>query len=545
MRLNVIDVPRPALGDLLAGVGVALVLLPQSLAYATLAGMPPRAGLIVAGVATLAAAPFVSSPLLQTGPTAVTSLLTFGSLSALAAPRTGEYVALAALLALGVGAVRVGVGLLRAGELAYLMSQPVVVGFTAAAAIVIAASQVPTLLGVAPPEGATMQQALVVLSAPAGWDPQAVLLGLVTVVLMLFGRRVHPLFPDVLVAVVGGVVYARLTGYGGEVVGTLPALLPTPALDLPWSAAPRLIVPAVVIGLIGFSEASVIARSFAAETESSWDVDREFISQGAANLASGLFGGFPAGASFSRSAVNRLAGGTTAWSGAITGAVVLAAMPLVGVLDRLPVAVIAGIIVGAVLPLMDPRPVLELRHYSRQQLVIASVTFVTTLLVAPQIQWAVVAGIVLAVGAHLRRERLLAIPHWRDGEVLHLRPVGVLYFGSARRLEEQVRAILDDNADVDRLVVHFDAVGRTDVTGAIALRTVFREARRDGVEVEVTDLTPTSRKIVHRVMREADDLPVERPPDPDHPPAGPAAGADDERPDPHPEPSDRSRIDPE
>ena len=142
------SLPRPTGRDALAGLSVALVLVPQSLAYAVLAGMPPAAGLAVGAVATLAAAPFVSSPYLQTGPVAITALLTFGGLAGIADPATPTYVGLAALLALLVGIVRLVIGATRAGALAYLMSQPVLAGFTPAAALVIAISQLPDMLGV-------------------------------------------------------------------------------------------------------------------------------------------------------------------------------------------------------------------------------------------------------------------------------------------------------------------------------------------------------------------------------------------------------------
>lgn len=502
---------RPEASDAIAAVSVALILIPQALAYAVLAGMPPRTGLIVAGMAAVAAAPFVSAPLLQTGPTAITSLLTFGTLSTIAVTGSTNYIALATLLAVMVGLIRIAVGLFEAGEVAYLISQPVLAGFTSSAAIVIAASQLPAVLGVEDAGGGVVPAAARALGDAGGWNIEAIGLAAATIVLMLGGKRIHPLLPGVLLAVVAGVVYVRLAGYDGALVGEFPASLPVLHLDLPLSTIPDLIAPALIIALVGFSEASAIARSFSEGTPLVWNPDREFVSQGIANVASGIFGGFPAGASFSRSAVNRHAGATTAWSGALTGVVVLAALPFAGVLRDLPLAVLGGIIIGAVLSLMDPRPFLELRHFSRQQFVISLTTFVLTLVFAPRIQWAVLVGIVLTVGAHLRRERYLTMPHWRAGEELHLRPVGVLYFGSVRRLEAMIRELMEQHEGVRRLVVHFDAVGRTDVTGALALRGLFHEIRAEGVELEVADLTPTSEKIIRRVLRESDSLSVQTP----------------------------------
>ncbi|MDX1658624.1 MAG: SulP family inorganic anion transporter [Nitriliruptorales bacterium] len=494
----------PESHDAIAGVSVALILVPQALAYAVLAGMPPRTGVIVAGVAAIAAAPFVSARLLQTGPTAITSLLTFGTLSGIAATGTGEYVALAALLAVMVGLIRIAVGLFEAGEVAYLISQPVLAGFTSAAAIVIAASQLPKAIGSDGQSEAVVVAAWEALSNVGTWDVEAIAMAAITMVLMLGGKKIHPLFPGVLIAVVGGVIYARTAGYEGELVGGFPTVFPVLDLDLPLTTIPDLVAPALIIALVGFSEASAIARNFAQSARMVWDPDREFVSQGIANLASGIFGGFPAGASFSRSALNRAAGATTPWSGMFTGLAVLAALPFAAPLESLPLAVLAGIIIGAVLSLMDPRPFLQLRHYSNQQFLISVVTFVLTLVFAPRIQWAVLVGIVLTVGAHLRRERKLAIPYWQRGETLHLRPVGILYFGSVRRLEAMIRRLSAEHPEVKRLVVHFDAVGRTDVTGALALRTLFEEIQADGTELQIVELTPTSEKIIRRVLEDTD-----------------------------------------
>lgn len=494
---------RPVLGDVVAGVSVALVLVPQAVAYAVLAGLPPRSGLVVAGVVTIAAAPFVAQPLLQTGPTAITSLLTLGSLAALTTNTAADPVALAALLALLVGLVRIAVAWRGAGEIAYLVSEPVLAAFTAAAGLVIALSQLPTILGVTVERdvGVAVEAGLAIAQV-GSWSAQTIYLGLASIATVVLLGRIHPLIPSVLVTAVAGTMTVVVLEFDVPLVGELPSALPSLDLSLPWSAVPSLAVPALVIGLVGFSEASAIARSFASDAGERWDADREFLSQGAANVAAGLVGGMPVGASFSRSAVARTAGGATAWSGAVTGVVVLLSLPFVGLLADLPSAVLAGIIVAAVLSLLDPRPMLELRHYSRQQFSIAVLTYVLTVAFAPQIQWAVLIGVLLVVAAHLRRERKLAIESVRDGEVLHLHPVGLLHFGSVQRLEDQMRVLTADREGVERVVVHFDRVGRTDVSGALVLRRLLEELRACGMEVQVQDVTRTSRAIITRVLGE-------------------------------------------
>lgn len=500
--------PRPTRGDVMAGLSVALVLVPQSLAYAVLAGMPPAVGLAVGAVATVAAAPFVSSPYLQTGPVAITALLTFGGLAGLAEPTSSEWVAMAALLALLVGVARLLIGVTRAGPLAYLMSQPVLAGFTPAAALVIAVGQLPEMLGVGAAGRGPVAVVPTLLDVGA-WHLPTIGIAVLAVVLVLGGKRIHPLFPAVLAAVVVGLLVAGATSFDGATVGSVSGAFPRPDLTLPWTRLPDLVVPALVIALVGFAEPAAIARTYAQETRTRWDADREFVSQGVANVASGLVGGFPVGGSFSRSAVARGSGARTGWSGAFTGLLVLASLPVVGVFADLPAAVLAAVIFASVLRLVRPGEVLRLRRWSRQQFMIALVTFVLTLVTAPQIQVAIIVGVVLSVVAHLRRELAIAAPHWVEGDTLHVRPLGVLYFGSAHRLEDQVTGLLSDHPDVDRLVVHMDRLGRVDVTGALALRSLVEHLHGVDVATAVVDLTPTSRKIVDRVLAEVEPA-VER-----------------------------------
>lgn len=504
-------VPRPTWADLAAGIAVALVLVPQSLAYAVIAGMPPVTGLIVAVVATLAAAPFVSSPFLQTGPVAITALLTFGGLSDLAQVASSEWVELASLLALLVGLIRLGVGSFGLGAISYVMSRPVMAGFVPAAGLVIAVSQLPAMVGVEA-GGRDTLAALTATGRLADWDMASVGLAALTVTVIVGARRVHRLVPAVMLAVAVGLAVSRFIAFEGAVVGPLPAVVPTVDLSLSWHRVPDLLLPAGVIALVGFAEPAAIARMYAQRTRSSWDADREFFGQGVANLAAGLFGGFPAGGSFSRSAVAVQAGAQTSWTGAFTGLFVLVAIPVVGLLGQLPLAVLGAVIFASVLSLLTPRPVWELRRWSRQQFVIALTTFALTVIMAPQIHWAILVGIGLSVGAHLRRETWLALPAWREGKTLHVRPTGVLFFGSAHRLEDRLTELVGEHRDVERLVLHMQRLGRADVTGALSLREMISQFGEAGVQIEITDSTRTSSKILDRVLGDSHAQGAERRP---------------------------------
>ena len=287
------EIGRFSVADIVAGISVGLVLVPQSMAYAALAGLSPVHGLYAAAIAPIAAAFFASSPFLQSGPVAMTSVLSFGALTAIAVPLTENYAMLAALLALVVGVVRIIFGLLRAGFVADLMSQPITMGFSRAAGLLIIGSQLPKFLGVEVPVTGIVSSIVWTMSNPGTWSLEATAIGGATLAVIILGRLLHPLFPGVLIAVAAGIGYSLWSGYAGPVVGDVPAVLPSISLALPWASLPHLIFPGVVIALVGFAEPAAIARTMAAQTRTRWSPDRELISQGAANFASGLVGGFP------------------------------------------------------------------------------------------------------------------------------------------------------------------------------------------------------------------------------------------------------------
>jgi len=492
-------IARRRLGDAVAGITVALIAVPQSMAYAELAGMPPHHGLYAVALPAVAAAFFASSAWLQTGPVATTSLLTFGALATLATPGSTDYIGLAALLALVVGATRVAIGLLRGGAVSYLMSMPVLRGFVVGAALLIFSSQVPSVLGIVPGDAGVMGNALLALQDPSAWDPWALGFAAATLVLILGGQKLHPLFPGVLVAVVLAVVGSVALGYAGPVVGEVPTGLPRLTLDLPWARLTDLLLPGVVIAVVGFAEAASISQAFAEHEGVSWDPDREFVSQGVANLASGLVGGFPVGGSFSRSAINHLAGAKTRLAGAITGIAVLAMLPAAGLLSALPRAVLGGIVIAAVRSLLKVRPLVDLWRLSPPQAVLGWATFALTLLLAPRIEWAVVAGVAGAVSLHLWREREVTLVVERRGETLWVRPMGVVWFGSAPALRRAIAAELA-SAPADSVVLDLSGLGRLDLSGALVLQAIVETGRARGTEFSLAAVPPRLERVVSRAL---------------------------------------------
>jgi len=487
--------------DVVAGVSVAFVLVPQSLAYAQLAGLPAEHGLYSAAFAPIAAAVIASSPYLQTGPTAITSLLVLGAVSAHAPAGTAEFAQLAAVLAVLVGGWRLLLGFVRGGPLAYLLSQPVLLGFTTATGLLIICAQLPAVLGTSAADGNPLLGALAVITDPASWHWGAVLFALAAVAVMLLGRRISPLFPAVLLITIIAIVVSAIAGYSGPTVGRLPAGLPEFTLLLPWDKVPALLVPSLIIALVGFAEPSAIARRYAAADRHNWDPNREMISQGLANVAAGLGGGYAVGGSFSRTALNRLAGARTRLSGAVSGVAALAFLPLTGLFESLPTAVLGAIVIVAVAPLVHPRSMWNLWTFTRPQAVVGLLTFVLTLALAPRVERAVLLGIGLAIAVHLWRELHITVPHWTEGDTLHLRPRGVLYFASAPALEETFTRLLAEHVDARALVVHCEGLGRVDLTGALALKAVLDDAAAAGIETELREVPPQAQAVISRVLQ--------------------------------------------
>ncbi len=483
-------VTGPSTGDWIAGVSVALVAIPQSLAYAELAGLPPQLGLYATALPSLLAALFVSSRYLQTGPVALTALLTYGAVTAGTVTDESDTIARATLLALLVGATRLLLGIARLGRVAYLLSEPVVTGFTAGAAVVIVSSQLPKIFDV-DPDGEVLAAAVSALANPAEWRWPAIAFAAGAVVAMLGGRYLHRLFPGVLVAMVVGVIVADTTGYTGSTVGDLDGGFVPLSLGFEWSEAPSLLVPAAVIAVVGFAEPASIARTFAAADRLPWSADREMISQGVANLTAGISGAFPVGGSFSRSSLNRMAGATSAWSGAVTGAFVLVVLPLAPLLEDLPTAVLGAVVIVAVVRLVDVEAMVRLPRGSLPQAIVGAGTTLATIVLAPRVEQGVLVGVALAVAVHLYRELQVITPGEREGNTLTVRPKGVMWFATVPQVERSVREELALEHGLSCVVIDLVGVGRLDYSGAVALARILERIKSGGVDVSVVGVPPS------------------------------------------------------
>jgi len=351
--------------DIVSGLTVALVIVPQSMAYAQLAGLPAYYGLYASFLPVIIASIFGSSRQLATGPVAVVSLLTAAALEPIAASNSEGYLAYAIMLALLVGIFQLALGFLKLGVLVDFLSHPVVTGFTNAAAIIIGTSQLAKIFGVSViNQEKHFETVIEVINASLTQTHlPTLLMAILAIALMIIVKKYFSRLPFVLVSVVVTTIISWIinfeTQFGGKVVGNIPQGLPEltiPNIDI--SQLINLGTVAIVISLIGFMEAISIAKAMAAQTKQRLDADQELVGQGLSNIVASFFQGYPVSGSFSRSAVNITAGAQTGFSAVVTGSFVgITLLFLTPLLYHLPQATLAAVIIMAVINLIKFRPV--------------------------------------------------------------------------------------------------------------------------------------------------------------------------------------------
>jgi SulP family sulfate permease len=481
--------PRPDLkllrNEAVAGLTVGLMVIPQGVAYAALAGMPLQTGIYAAMLPALVAVLFSASTRLSVGPTALTCLLVSSSLSGLATPGSAQWVALAMWLALLSGLLQVGLGLLRFGWLLNLVSAPVLMAFTQGAALLIISSQLPALLG--------LQGGWQALATLQNWHVSSALFGVGSLTLLTLARYWKPAFPSVLLVVLAAAGLSVWTGFeasGGAVVGQLPEGLP--GLSLPglpsWSVLSALVLPTLVITLVSFLETASSAKVDSDSAGQRWNQNQDLIGQGLGKIASGLSGAFPTSSSFARSALNIFAGAKTGWATLASVIVVLLSLLFfLPVLRHVPQAVLAAIVLTAVVGLLKPRAFVRLWRISRTEATIAGVTLALTLLTAPRLYWGVLAGVLMGL-SHFLFQRLHprivevgldADGSLRDRHLWHLPPLAsqvyalrmdaALEFASASSLEQAVVAYLSQHPDTRHVCLFAQPINRIDASGVECL----------------------------------------------------------------------------
>lgn len=510
-----------AIADLGAGLAVGAMLVPQAMAYALLAGLPPEVGLYAATVPVLLYALFGTSRQLAVGPVAIVSLLTASSLAAVTEEGTAGYLAAAGLLAFLVGAIHVVLGVARLGFLSRLLSHPVLVGFTSAAALIIGASQVKHLLGVSLTNDSHFHETVWELAGKVD-DAHGltVAIGVGSIALMLLLKRWMPVVPGALAAVVvttiASVVF-DLENRGVRVVGTIPQGLPPLTLPDDFGLVGSLLPAALIITLVGYMESIAVAKVYARRNRYDLDANRELIGLGAANLGAGLFGGYPVTGGFSRTAVNADAGARTKLASVVTASVVLAVIvAFTPLFQQLPLATLGAIVVVAVAKLFDVPAMRHILHTKTSDFVTLIVAFAATLVFGVEI------GIGIAVAASLVvvTVRMMA-PHTaelghvpdtilfrnidryptavRRDDVAVLRFDVSLSYLNVEFLKQRVQRAVDERDERLRAVV-LDASGVNDIdTSAVeALVELAGELATRGVAVHLASVKGPVRDVLAR-----------------------------------------------
>jgi SulP family sulfate permease len=492
--------------DLVAGLTGAVIVLPQGVAFATLAGLPPEYGLYAAMVPAVVAALFGSSWHLVSGPTNAISIVVFATLSPLADPGSPDYVRLVLTLTLLTGAFQLAMGLARMGTLVNFISHTVVVGFTAGAALLIVASQVKNFFGIMVPRGAHFHEVLGHFARQVDdINPYVLAVSLVTLVSGIALRRWQQKFPYMIGAMVAGSLAALgLNEWFGEhtaqitTLGALPASLPPLSLPDFSAGALRQAAPiAFAVAILALTEAVSIARSIAVRSEQRIDGNQEFIGQGLSNLAGAFFSGYASSGSFNRSGLNYEAGARTplaaAFSAPFLVAILFAVAPLAA---YLPIPAMAAILFLVAWGLIDFHHIGQILKTSRSETAVLAVTFAATLLL--DLEYAIYGGVIVSLMLYLNRTSrpmVLDVKPDLSGGSYHFSPYtglpdcpqlkmlrvnGSLFFGAVPHVQQAFHDVDEHTPTQKHLLVGATGINFVDLAGAEMLAQEARRRRRMG-----------------------------------------------------------------
>ena len=489
-------------GDATAGLIVTVMLIPQSLAYAMLAGLPPQVGLYASVLPLLAYALFGSSMTLAVGPVAVASLMTASALAPIAAQGSAEYAALAVLLALLSGLMLFVSGMLRLGFLAYFLSHPVISGFISGSAILITVGQLKYLLGLPLPGGTIVNTLNALAHSFAQINHSTAAIGITAIIVLLLARtQLSPLLRSLglnaklsdlasklapMLVVISATAYVGITGLdqsaGVSIVGIVPSGLPS--LSLPafgWEQISLLWLPALLISLVGFVESVSVAQSLALKRGQRIQPDKELLGIGAANLASAFSGGYPVTGGFARSVVNFSAGANTPAAGLISAVLMSAVIAgMTGWFHYLPHTVLAATIMVAVLGLIDLHTLVEAWHYDKADALSLLLTCGGVLLLG--VEEGILLGVVLSLAVLVWRSshphmavvgRVPGTEHFRNIDrhqvevlpgLIALRIDESLYFANAPVIEEKIETLIQTHAGTRCILLILSAVNQLDTT---------------------------------------------------------------------------------
>ncbi|RKQ71351.1 SulP family sulfate permease [Litorimonas taeanensis] len=509
--------------DLIASVIVSILLVPQCLAYALLAGLPPQLGIYVSIFPLIAYALLGSSRQLSVGPTAVISLMTAACIATL--PEETRLVS-AALLAFMTGIMLMIAGLLRGGFLMNFVSRPVVSAYITGAALLIIISQIKHIFGISASGTTALGLVTSFSSNLPNAKPIAMIVGISACVILFLVNRymafalvktgvkaklaklISKLTPIAVIFVYIGISssFGLYKNYDLSIVGMVPGGLPPFAVPtLSFGAMEGLLMSAAVIAIVAFVDSTSTAQEFAARNRTKLDTNRELLGLGASNFVAGMTGGYPINGSMSRTAVNVSAGGRTPMVNIFTALfMALTALYLTPLLKALPLAVLAALIIVACLSLLDFKNIWRTWVYSRADGMTAMATFLSVLMFG--VQWGVLIGVILAMALHIRQTlrphiaevgRFPGTEHYRDAsrfivetneQVKTLRIDESLYYANARYLEERVSELISNSPEMRDLVLMCTAVSRIDASALSSLHEINKRLKMLNIDLHFSDM---------------------------------------------------------
>ncbi len=520
-RLTTIETIK---SDFFAGLTGAIIVLPQSVAFATIAGMPPEYGLYAAMVVPIIAALFGSSFHLISGPTTAISIVVFATVSKYAAPGSEEFVALALTLTFLAGVYQLVFGLAKFGLLVNFVSHNVVIGFTAGAAILIASSQIPYILGIHIPRGEGFINTWIDLYSGVGeFNIYLLIVGLGTLVSAIIIKLIRPKFPYLLIGMfVGGFLAFYLSSFTDsiETVGVMPAYFPplsSPNFSL--SSLKSLAPEAFAIALLGLIEASSIGRSIATKSNQRINPSQEFIGQGASNIVGSFFSGYASSGSFTRTGVNFESGARTPLSAILAALFLMVIVLLVGpLISFLPYAAMAGIILIVAYNLIDFQSIKKTFTYSKSESVIFTATFLSTLLF--ELEFAIYLGVLLSLmlfiaktsapevhtlafgsppGEDIRKlQSIRKTPLVQCPQLKIIRIDMSIYFGSINHIQKQISQIVD-NQRIYHILIVASGVNFIDLAGIEGLLIEHRRLKALNGDLYLVDVKSSTYEFMEKV----------------------------------------------
>lgn len=502
--------------DLIAGFTCAMLLIPQSMAYAGLAGLPAYYGLYAAFIPVILSGLFGHLHQLGTGPVAMTSIITASVVTAYAAPGSEEYISIVLVLSLLVGIIRLLMGLLKMAAVVNLISHPVVSGFTCAGAMIIGLSQLPKMFGITIVSNqgflGNMKNLAQLIGRLGETHVPTLVIGLAALIIIFLMGKFASKVPAVLVVVVLSIIVSSLIGFeaklGGSVIGVVPKGLPkfnfiiTAFTFSEWmSLIAQLLPGAIVITLISFMEVLSVSKAVAAQTKQRLDLNKELIGQGISSIGGSFFSSYPVSGSFSRTALNLMAGAKTGLSSVFTGLIVMVMLlfftPL---LYHLPNAVLAASIIVAVRKLINFTPMVRSLKANRVHGVISFATFAGTLAFAPDMHYGVILGVVLTILAYLvenMRPKAVVVERYEDGtlrdagyyelpvddHVVIVRIDSSLNFLNNSYFSDFITNVVAERPSIRSIVIVGIGINRIDSSGEWALKQIASDLEEQGIGV--------------------------------------------------------------